>query len=273
MKEIATKVDGLDVLTAAEFNPNMTELENIVLTAGITLDEFDLTQLGEAMGKYSASGGFFYTVGGTANALTLTPPSTYTPVPEYFGNMLVMGVATLSTTGASTINVDSIGIVSLVDPDGNAIGKDYIRAGDTFLAMYDSDILKFRIMMLSRVLPYSSIMIYAGAVADIPAGWFLCDGDNGTPDLRNKFVRGAGGAFAPDDEGGANVTGSHILTEDELPAHSHEQTYNNSAARSGGGVNGGSFLRTQETGLTGGGLGHTHDMVPAYYALAYIMQA
>lgn len=50
------------------------------------------------------------------------------------------------------------------------------------------------------------ILIWSGAVVDIPAGWALCDGNNGTPDLRGKFLIGAGGAKAPDDEGTSNVT-------------------------------------------------------------------
>lgn len=46
------------------------------------------------------------------------------------------------------------------------------------------------------------IVIWSGALVDIPDGWVLCDGDNGTPDLRNRFVIGAGDTYAPDDSGG-----------------------------------------------------------------------
>ena len=34
-------------------------------------------------------------------------------------------------------------------------------------------------------------MPYVGALADVPAGWFLCDGTNGTPDLRDRFLEGS----------------------------------------------------------------------------------
>ena len=53
------------------------------------------------------------------------------------------------------------------------------------------------------------VFLWAGAVADIPAGWALCDG--GTyktlvvPDLRDKFIIGAGGAYNPDDTAATNV--------------------------------------------------------------------
>ncbi|MBA7678649.1 hypothetical protein ES703_86927 [subsurface metagenome] len=42
------------------------------------------------------------------------------------------------------------------------------------------------------------IVLWSGAIVDIPAGWALCDGNNGTPDLRDCFVIGAGSIFAPD---------------------------------------------------------------------------
>lgn len=49
------------------------------------------------------------------------------------------------------------------------------------------------------------IVLWSGAIVDIPAGWALCDGNNNTPDLRDKFIIGAGGAQAPDAEGTSNV--------------------------------------------------------------------
>jgi len=49
------------------------------------------------------------------------------------------------------------------------------------------------------------IMLWHGAVVNIPAGWALCDGNNGTPDLRDRFVIGAGGTYNPDDTATTNV--------------------------------------------------------------------
>ena len=62
--------------------------------------------------------------------------------------------------------------------------------------------------------------MWSGSVASIPSGWYLCDGNNGTPDLRNRFIVGA----QEDDSGVAktNVTGS--LTQSgngSIPQHSH----------------------------------------------------
>ncbi len=57
------------------------------------------------------------------------------------------------------------------------------------------------------------IMLWAGAVEDIPEGWTLCDGNNDTPDLRNKFIVGAGDTYSPGDTGGA-LTHAHDYTTD-----------------------------------------------------------
>ncbi len=49
------------------------------------------------------------------------------------------------------------------------------------------------------------ICIWAGAIVDIPSGWSLCDGYGGRPDLRNKFIVGAGDTYSPDDTAATNV--------------------------------------------------------------------
>jgi len=49
------------------------------------------------------------------------------------------------------------------------------------------------------------IVIWSGAIVDIPAGWALCDSNNGTPNLTDKFVIGAGTTFNPGDTAATNV--------------------------------------------------------------------
>lgn len=49
------------------------------------------------------------------------------------------------------------------------------------------------------------ILLWHGAVVDIPPGWALCDGNNGTPDLRDRFVIGAGSTYNPYDTATTNV--------------------------------------------------------------------
>lgn len=58
------------------------------------------------------------------------------------------------------------------------------------------------------------IVIWSGAVVDIPAGWALCDGNNNTPDLRDKIVVGAGLTYAVD-----AVTPTNIVADSALSLH------------------------------------------------------
>ena len=61
--------------------------------------------------------------------------------------------------------------------------------------------------------PTGAILLWSGSIGSIPAGWYLCNGSNGTPDLRDRFVVGAGSTYAVDATGGtADAT---------LVAHTH----------------------------------------------------
>lgn len=67
-------------------------------------------------------------------------------------------------------------------------------------------------------IPAGVITLWSGSASSVPAGWFLCDGGNGTPDLTDRFVVGAGVSYAPGDEGGAERVS---LSEGELAPHTH----------------------------------------------------
>ena len=54
--------------------------------------------------------------------------------------------------------------------------------------------------------PTGAIMMWSGASTAIPTGWVLCDGTNSTPDLRNRFVIGAGDTYAVGTTGGSSTT-------------------------------------------------------------------
>lgn len=58
------------------------------------------------------------------------------------------------------------------------------------------------------VVPSGVIVMWSGLLANIPAGWALCDGANGTPDLRDRFVKGAAAGQDPGATGGA-LTHTH----------------------------------------------------------------
>lgn len=66
--------------------------------------------------------------------------------------------------------------------------------------------------------PIGGIILWNGAIGAIPSNFRLCDGQNGTPDLRDRFIVGAGGGYTPGDTGGSSQV---TLTEAQLATHSH----------------------------------------------------
>jgi microcystin-dependent protein len=62
------------------------------------------------------------------------------------------------------------------------------------------------------------VMLWSGSIGTIPTGWVICDGTNSTPDLRDRFVIGAGGSYSPGNTGGASNVSLGI---GNLPAHNH----------------------------------------------------
>lgn len=102
------------------------------------------------------------------------------------------------------------------------------------------------------------IIMWSGSIATIPAGYSLCDGNNGTPDLRDKFIIGA----RSDDGGVAKTLITGMLTQTGgSSSHEHQLTGNLSASGAG------AFLAVEN--------GSSSDLVshlPDYFALAYIMK-
>jgi hypothetical protein len=64
--------------------------------------------------------------------------------------------------------------------------------------------------------PIGGIIMWSGSTSSIPQYWSLCDGQNGTPDLRNKFILGASETKAVHSTGGTST-----LTVNHMPSHSH----------------------------------------------------
>ena len=78
-----------------------------------------------------------------------------------------------------------------------------------------------KISVSNNSIPSGVIMLWSGLSSNIPEGYVLCDGNNGTPNLTDKFIIGAGSTYPVGETGGESV---HILTIDEMPSHSHNGT-------------------------------------------------
>ena len=139
--------------------------------------------------------------------------------------------------------------------------------------------------------PTGCILIWSGSAGSIPSGFQLCDGTNGTPDLRNSFVLGAGNSYVVGQTGGSAdaVLASHTHTATSTvtdPGHQHNITtyYNNtvggyninSFANTTGGTQQTNVTQTATTGITvattnaASGVSPTGGNLPPYYALCYI---
>ena len=117
------------------------------------------------------------------------------------------------------------------------------------------------------IIPTGVITMWYGSIASIPSGWFLCDGANSTPDLRNRFIVGAGSTYGVAATGGsANATlvshnhtasSSSSFSGSALAAHTHTATdaghTHTANAQTGGGYGQPSGQVTAFSGNTGTG--------------------
>lgn len=157
--------------------------------------------------------------------------------------------------------------------------------------------------------PYRGIIMWAGAIVDIPAGWALCDGNNGTPNLTDRFVIAAGGSYAVDATGDGSIPshshGAGTLSANSDGSHTHSGYTSSDGAHTHSPGGGGSYRVGEGTdqyvalqNTAGGSAGahshtvsinsggaHTHTIsgstadagtgskvIATFYALAYIMK-
>ena len=203
------------------------------------------------------------TVGGSSGEIA--PRQTLLPVPYAMvaadiasasGDLEVAGQITASTS--ETAGLLAAGSLSVA---GNAsVGGDLSVSGT--VSGYGTA-------------PVGCIILWSGAQNNIPDGWHLCDGTSGTPNLRDRFVVGAGGEYRVGQTGGEK---EHTLTVSEMPSHTHGMTM------WGGDIdddwkqqnnlyithNKYNYNNWRETSATGGN--QPHENRPPYYALCYIMR-
>ena len=216
-------------------------------------------------------------------------------------------LATYTTVSGTIANANPI----ILGTDGRAPSEIWLTFGYNYkfilqdsvgatIATYD-DIYGIlgTIPAVASVLPTGMILLWSGSIGSIPAGYLLCDGTNSTPDLRNRFIVGAGSTYSVADTGGsANaivVSHTHTATSTVTDAgHFHDMgavrdagPYGNttissqtvedwtSARTSTSSAN----TSTNTTGITvattnaSAGSSCTNANLPPYYALAYIMKA
>ena len=146
-------------------------------------------------------------------------------------------------------------------------------------------------------IPTGGILLWSGSIGSIPAGFVLCNGNNGTPDLRDRFVVGAGSTYAVNATGGSadaivvshthtieNATlegtvGGNIwnLNRDNLTKTGVFSDSTQTNVSAGGGDNAHSIVEIDFDGThnhtaLSAGVSGTNANLPPYYALCYIMK-
>ena len=186
--------------------------------------------------------------------------------------------STLRKAVWTTATRPTSGLVDRLSGYNDTIGMDeyYDLAEEEWLPCVKSTILQ---AMIDAVVPAGVITLWSGAANAIPTGWKLCNGKNGTPNLTDKFVIGAGNTYAVAATGGAATV---TLTTEQIPSHNHTLTGVNGSLSDNGNV-GSSFVMDNNEGVYGWqsgpyaaissvGGGQSHDNIPPYYALCYIMR-
>jgi microcystin-dependent protein len=155
-------------------------------------------------------------------------------------------------------------------------------------------------------IPIGGIIMWSGSTATVPSGWALCNGQNGTPNLQDRFVVGAGSGYSVGALGGAAAV---TLNAAQMPSHNHTVNPPNTPTASAGehahgytsgwgdnhGISSGNhnsgeigyvavWQGTSEEGVHqhgvdipqfnsgNNGSGSSHENRPPYYALAFIMR-
>jgi hypothetical protein len=220
----------------------------------------------------------------TMTAIASLGMSTYVTGQRFFF------VAPTTNTGACTLNINAIGIKSITKLGTTALVAGDVISGAIIQVVYDGT--EFQLLN-PPALPSGVITMWSGSIASIPGGWYLCDGTNGTPNLRDRFIVGAGSTYAVNATGGSAdavvVSHSHTATSTVTdPSHAHrQQGYTYTSAAPGGGTPLASNYSTTDMGATTSvatgitvnttvsttGVSGTNANLPPYFALAYIMKA
>lgn len=151
--------------------------------------------------------------------------------------------------------------------------KTKVDTNITNIATNTTDItnIKNEIKNLQDAMPVGSIIMFNGKAEEIPSGWAICDGTNGTPNLIDRFILGS--TYCGGIGGKSQVT----LSVSQLPPHRHkvlkswygkaDNANDRQVVRWDETVDTNSQVWTGETGL-----GMPIDIMPPYYRLIYIMK-
>jgi len=202
------------------------------------------------------------------------------------GEEVFLGVPEAQSTAttqnfSSELSVNELTVVTTLNASTADVSAKKITVSDNITVSNNVTALAF---VGNGTIPVGGIIMWSGSIVSIPTGWALCNGSNGTPNLRDKFIVGAGNGYAVAATGGSAdavvVSHTHTIAD---PGHSHTVnnvcTYPGNVDDPGGGGNNHAntpslSTSTETTGISinSSGESGTNKNLPPYYALAFIMR-
>jgi microcystin-dependent protein len=255
-------VTGLTNLTST--NGNITNLStgNLTVTSGTITGLTNFSATTGQLTNFSTanaqiSGGNVTGIGSLS--VTTGVINNFSTANAQITNGSITGITTLTATTGNVINlttgnalITGGGIYNVVGANATITGANLINSVATTANASTSNTAIATTAFVHAVVPRGVIWMWNSSAATIPYGFQLCDGTNGTPDLRDRFIVGAGTTYTVGNTGGVN---SVTLTLDTMPTHSH---YGNTLTAST--ASGGDHTHTASSTVVDPG--HRHSYTP-----------
>lgn len=229
---------------------------------------------------------------GTPTAPTASisvPTSNQIATTAYVNNFVTTAIAASFVEDTSKANVASPNFTGIPTANTAAVGTNSRQLATTAFVQNTVGVAVGTAVGGVPLFPTGGIIMWSGSIASIPNGWGLCNGTNGTPDLRDRFVIGAGSSYAVTQTGGTKdavvVAHSHTAYVAD-PGHTHTTVQmigdnnvdgvDSTTRRSGDHHNENRNVGSSVTGITVSnsteGISGVNQNLPPYFALAYIMK-
>lgn len=216
-------------------------------------------------------------------------PSTQIATTAYVNNFVTTAIESSFVNDASKANIANPDFTGIPTANTASAGTNSRQLATTAFVQNTVGVAVGTAVGGVPLFPTGGIIMWSGSIGSIPNGWGLCNGTNGTPDLRDRFVIGAGSSYAVTQTGGTKdaVVVSHTHTAYVAdPGHTHTTVQmigdnnvdgvDSTTRRSGDHHNQNRNVGSSVTGITVSnsteGVSGVNQNLPPYFALAYIMK-
>jgi len=275
--KMTLNIDGLGA-KAIKFNFNeemapgfIQQNQTVNLTYNSTGDNFVWDNEGRGISLLT-------NVAGDGNTITADGGPSIT---GYVDKQIYNFRAKFVNTGAVTLKIGTLPVISIKKNHNEALQAGDIQVNQDVIVVFNATLGSGTFQVISQLslvnqffIKSKMIIPFFGTNATIPSGFVLCDGNNSTPNLLDKFIKGTStDGLNVGATGGSTTTGPTTLTIAQMPSHNHSNTSAALAGPISGGNPPGIVRGSANTGNTGGGGSHTHPgNEPPFLRLIWIMK-